>query len=77
MDLKRMIRLYVCLQDLMRIWDKLREVAVHGVRIAFTKFMRSFQDEKFQTLEDLYRFNETNHHIELPPGMLTHIHALE
>lgn len=32
--------------------------------------MKLFQEDGFQTLEDLYRFNETHAATELPPGKL-------
>ena len=45
---------------------------MHGVRRNFENFMKLFQKDGFQTLEDLYRFNETHAATELPPGKLHH-----
>ena len=43
---------------------------MHGVRRDFERFMQLFQEDGFQTLEDLCRFNETHAAIELPSGKL-------
>ena len=41
-----------------------------GGQVNFESFMKLFHEDGFQTLEDLYRFNETHAAIELPPGKL-------
>ena len=43
---------------------------MHGVRRNFENFMKLFQEDGFQTLEDLSHFNETHTATELPPGKL-------
>ena len=48
---------------------------MHGVRRNFENFMKLFQKDGFQTLEDLHRFNETHAATELPPGKLFHHYA--
>ena len=48
---------------------------MHGVRRNFENFMKLFQEDGFQTIEDLHRFNETHAATELPPGELFHYFA--
>ena len=45
---------------------------MHGVRRNFENLMKWFQEDRFQTLEDSFRFNETHAATELPPGKLFH-----